>query len=368
MARRHPDMRTTRARMAACLLCGLLAGPVSPAPAGMTPDAEARALLLAQRARPDAAGFRDALALSERAVAETPGRASAWTTLAWTRMQEHRFAEALAATERAQALAGDEQVNLALKCDALVELGRYPEAVDAAQRLMDLHPGPPAWVRGARLRFLHGDLPGAAELMRQAADGGGRGEASAWIWLELAQLHLHAGDAAAAEDGLLEARRAHADLPALLPVQARLRLARGDAAGALALYRRALAAQPGAEVALAAWRLARQLGRAGETRRHAALLDAIARLDGAALSRRALADYFADSGRPRQALSLAREEFAARPDIYSHATLARALAAGGTDAGRAEARHHARQALALNTPDPALRAEMAALLAQDATP
>jgi Flp pilus assembly protein TadD len=58
-------------------------------------------------------------------------------------------------------------------------------------------------------------------------------------------------------------------------------------------------------------------------------------------------------------LELARQELAARPDIYSHATLARALAGAGD---RAQAQAHARQALALNTPDAQLQAEMAAIL------
>lgn len=380
MATLPPSRHSTRERVAVGLVAGLLVGLLTATPlsarAGMQPDAEARALLLAQRAQPDAAAFRRALALAERAVVETPDRASAWTTLAWTRMQEHRFADALAAAEKAQtqaqALAGDDPVNLALMCDALVELGRYPEAVATAQRLIDLRPGPPAWIRGARLRFLHNDLPGAIALMTQAAQGGGRGEAAAWTWLELSQLHLHAGDTTAAEAALAAARRAQPDLAALLPAEARLSLARGDREAALKLYRLALAAQPNAEDALAAWRLARQLGRDGVARHQAALLDGIARLDGAVLSRRALADYFADSGRSQQALVLARQEFAARPDIYSHASLARALASTGASTGTAsdmsEARHHARLALALNTPDPALRAKLDAILAQQPKP
>jgi len=372
MLKLHHTWRATRERGAVCLLASLLAGllaALSPAAlAESAPDAEARALLLAQRLNADAAGFRRALALAERAMVETPDRASTWTTLAWTRMQEHRFADALAAAERAQALAGDDPVNLALMCDALVELGRYPDAVATTQRLIDLRPGPPAWIRGARLRFLHNDLPGAIALMTQAAQGGGRGEAAAWTWLELSQLHLHAGDATAAEAALAAARRAKPDLAALLPAQARLSLARGDREAALSLYRQALAAQPNAEDALAAWRLARQLGRDGVAKHQAALLDGIARLDGAVLSRRALADYFADSGRSQQALVLARQEFAARPDLYSHASLARALASTGEATGMTEARHHARLALALNTPDPALRAKLDAILAQQPKP
>jgi tetratricopeptide (TPR) repeat protein len=245
-------------------------------------------------------------------------------------------------------------------CDALVELGRYEEAVTVAQRLNDLKPGVPAWIRTARLRFLHNDLEGAIELLGKAANSSGeRGEAAAWTWLELARLHLHAGATSAAGLALDAARRAYPELPAILPVRASLKLAQGDARGALDLYRQALALQPNAEDALAAWRLARQSGQDGFTKHQAALLEGLAKLDSAALSRRALAEYFSDSGQSGRALELARQELAARPDLYSHATLARALAGAGDRTG---AQQHARQAMALNTPDPRLQADMAAIL------
>ncbi len=347
---------------AAAIACLLAVLTVCPALAGSSlgsPE-DAQADLLAQRTRPDAARFERARAIAESEVGRAPNEALSWTLLAWARMLDHRFADALEAARSADRLVAGDPLSLALMCDALVELGRYEEAVTVAQRLNDLKPGVPAWIRTARLRFLHNDLEGAIAILDKAANSSGqRGEAAAWTWLELARLHLHAGGTAAAALALDAARRAYPELPAILPVRASLELAQGDAHAALGHYRQALALQPSAEDALAAWRLARQLGQDGVAKHQAALLDGLARLDSAALSRRALAEYFSASGQSARALELARQELAARPDIYSHATLARALAGAGD---RAQAQAHARQALALNTPDAQLQAEMAAIL------
>ena len=321
----------------------------------------AETLLYAQRTRPDAAQFERARSLAEAAVTREPNSPRAWALLAWARMIEHRFGEALDATRRADSLAADDPRTLALMSDALVELGRYDEAVTVTQRLADIAPGIPAWTRAAHLRFLYNDSAGAIQLMAMAARAGRRrGEASAWIWLDLARLALNAGDSGSAAQDIAAAEQAYPGLPAILPARARLLLAQGDRVAALDQYRTALSLQPSAEEALAAWRLARQLGQDGAAKHHAALLEGLARLDREGLSRRALAEYFAETGQSQRALGLARAELAARPDIYSHATLARVLARAGDTA---QAQTQARAALALDTPDPQLQADMRAILA-----
>lgn len=349
-----------------------LAGPARAADPTVVPDVaklapaaggaldEAESLLQAQRTRPDAARFERARRIAAAEVERLPDDPRAWRTLAWARMLEHRFAEARDAAQTAARLAPADARALALLSDALVELGRYAEAVAVTDRLAEIEPGIPAWVRAAHLRFLFGDLAGAIDLMAMAARAGApRGEASAWTWLDLARLNLHAGKPAAAGEAIAMAARADPGSPALLSARASLKLAQGDAHAALDLYRQALAARPSAEDALAAWQLARQLGLAGVAKHQAALLEGLARLDSAPQSRRSLAEYFSASGRNGRALELARQEFDARPDIYSHATLARVLAGIGE---QAEAQRQAHLALALNTPDRQLRADMQAIL------
>lgn len=321
---------------------------------------QAETLLLTQRARPDLDGFLRARDLVERANQGAPRDSRAWTGLAWTRMIEHRFLEAYEAARTADGLAGAEARNLALMCDALTELGRYEEAVAATQRLMDLRPGVPAWIRAARQRFLHSDLEGAITLLGRATHvDHTRGEATAWVWLELARMHMQAGDLRAMEAAITAARGAYPDLAAIPHLEGQLHQAQGNSSKALDLYLATLARQPSAEVALDAWRLATRMGQSGVAKHQAALLEGLARLPGANQSRRALAEYFADSGQTGKALEWAREEMDARPDIYSHATLARALAGAG-DWPRAKG--HATLALALNTPDRALQSAMDAIL------
>lgn len=343
--------------------CAIIA---SSALAGEDPLGEAEALLFAQRTRPDAAQFERAKEIVTAQVERAPGEARGWRLFAWVRMIEHRFGEALDAAQTADRLAPHDPRTLALMSDALVELGRYDEAVTVTQQLADTAPGIPAWIRAAHLRFLLGDLDGAVDLMSMAARAGRpRGEASAWVWLDLARLRLQAGDRAGAAQATAAAQAAFSGVPGLLAAQARLSAAEGDRKGALDLYRKSLAAQANAEDALAAWRLARQIGEAGATKHFAALLDALARLDQAGLSRRTLAEYQLESERTGQALDLAREELAVRPDVYSHAVLARVLQSAGRPA---EAREHAQRALAYGTADRELQAGMAAILAASGTP
>lgn len=331
--------------------------------AASDPLREAESLLSMQRMRPDAAQFERAKGIAEIGVMQAPVDARAWRLLAWARMIEHRFGEALAAAKQAEKLAADEPRTLALMSDALVELGRYDEAVNTTQRLVDKAPGIPAWTRAAHLRFLYGDAKGAIQIMAMAARAGRpHAETSAWTWLDLARLYLDAKDFDAAGRAIAAAESAYPGLPTTLSAQARLKHAQGDDRAALDLYRRALSARPTAEDALAAWRIARRLKADGYAKHLADLLDALAKLDRGP-SRRALAEYFAEREQTARALELAREEFAARPDIYSHATLAMVLQRAGQEP---EAQLHARAALALGTPDPELQAHMQSILAPNA--
>lgn len=318
----------------------------------------------AQRTHPDAAQFERATRAAEATVNENPQQVHAWVLLTWVRMIEHRFNDALTAAKRAEKLAPDNPKMLALMSDALVELGRYDEAANVTQRLVDVAPGIPAWTRVSHLRFLFNDSDGAIQIMDMATRAGVlHGEPSAWSWLDLAKLYLDANNPLGASEAVAAAERAYPGLAATRSVEARLKLAQGDARAALQGYRQALAIQPGAEDALAAWRIARQLKDTGQEKHLAALLEGFGKLDRER-SRRALADYFTDSGQLNAALDCARTEFAARPDLYSEATLARVLMRMGNET---EARQHATAALALNTPDPHLQADMHAILALQTT-
>lgn len=84
----------------------------------------------------------------------------------------HRFAEAEELGERAtRALPGNADA-LGVLVDAQVELGRYEEAAETVQAMLDARPGLPALARASYQRELRGDLDGAEEAMRQAVVAG----------------------------------------------------------------------------------------------------------------------------------------------------------------------------------------------------
>jgi tetratricopeptide (TPR) repeat protein len=313
------------------------------------------ALLKRLRVSADPRDATRAEALVERALKLAPKDARAWNLKAWTELSAHRFGAALASAQHARRLGAPTAVNLGLRADALVELGRYADAVQLAQELVDRFPGLPAYSRAAHLRFLHGDLPGAISLMRQAVQAGRpRTEETAWGLTQLAELYVQDGKSELAEQAAQAALRTFAGSPQAKAQLARVREAQGRFEDALALYRETAEMQPSPEFVFAHWRLAQRLGHTEEAKRQAGLLKGLARLDEkGGLYRRPLAEFFA--AQPdglAEAERLARLEFESRPDIYSHDTLAWALYRAGR---LAPARTHAEAALKIGTPDVALQ-------------
>ena len=76
--------------------------------------------------------------------------------------------------------------------DAHLELGDYDEAFDAFDRMMQLRPGAASYARVAYARELQGNLNGALESMRLAAEAseGGDVEAIAWYHAQVGELYL----------------------------------------------------------------------------------------------------------------------------------------------------------------------------------
>jgi len=84
----------------------------------------------------------------------------------------HRFAEAEELGERAtRGLPGNADA-LGVLVDAQVELGRYDEAAETVQAMLDARPALPALARTSYQRELRGDLTGAEEAMRRAVVAG----------------------------------------------------------------------------------------------------------------------------------------------------------------------------------------------------
>lgn len=316
--------------------------------------AAAEKLLLRTRTDPDPRVVAQTEALIEQALRAAPRAPRTWTLKAWSELAGHRFADALASARTAERLGARDGVTLGLTADALVELGRYPEAVEVTQRMIDRFPGLAAWSRAAHLRFLHGDLDGAIGLMQQAAAAGApASEPVAWVLLQLAELQLHRGDTEAAGTVVRQVLGWSPTSSQALAQAARVEEAQGRPRQALEYLREAMREQPTPEHAFAAWRMARRAGDVAETKRQAALLQGMGRLDAPGLYRRLFAEFYCEFRETRAlAEQLARAELAARPELYSHAVLAWVLFRAGN---LAEAARHAKQSLRLNTPDRELR-------------
>jgi tetratricopeptide (TPR) repeat protein len=264
----------------------------------------------------------------------------------------HRFSEALSVAQRAQAQRPDNADIYGAITDAQVELGNYPVAIEAAQKMVNLRPDTAAYSRVAYLRELHGDTEGAIQAMRiavRAADPRSP-ESGAWCRVHLGLELLNNGQSAEAEREFDTALAHFPDYYLALAAKARVRTAAGDTTAALEYYQRAQERVPLPDTAAARGDLLAQLGRADEARREYELTEFIERSGAnASTYSRQLALFLADHDlKLDEALAIARRERAARADIYTADVLAWCLYKKGM---LAEAQTALDEAMRLGTRD-----------------
>ncbi len=251
----------------------------------------------------------------------------------------------------------------ALLGDALMEQGQLSEAAAAYQSMIDLRPDLHSYARGAHLRWLKGDLPGALELTKLAASAGSPldPESAAWICTRLAFYQFHGGAFNEADRACRKALEFETDYPPALLLQGRIRLAEGNSAEAVEALQIAVKRNPLPEY-LWAWAEALlQGGLVAEARAVESHLDRT----GAADDPRTYSLYLATRGHSLQtALRLAEKELEERSDVFTHDALAWALAASGKFH---EAQLQMNQALAEGTDDGRLLFHAAVIAAKAGT-
>ena len=239
----------------------------------------------------------------------------------------HKFDEALKVARRAQEVNPRDHDVYGALTDALVELGRYPEAVEAAQTMVDLRPETSSYARVSHLRLLHGDTPGAIEAMRMAARAASvphDQEGAAWCYVQLGDQLMTAGKLKEAEREYDRALFIFPDYHIALAAKARARIAADDMETAINLYTKAQERVPLPDRAIALGDLYKSLGRNEEAARQYKLVEFI---EGAGAVEQTyslqIALFWANHDQNLdKALEIARRERAARADIYTSDVLA----------------------------------------------
>lgn len=267
----------------------------------------------------------------------------------------HNFEDALEWADKAYAINPLRAPILGIMVDANVELGRYEEALERVQQMVDLRPDLTSFTRASYLRELHGNVDGAIEAMQRAAGAGVPGtEGMLWTQVQLGHLFFNKGDLEQAEKTYRDALQLNPDyLPAQAGV-ARIQAARGDHSAAIAAYRSISARLPLPEYVIALGELYEVTGQPEEAARQYDLVRVMQQLNASAgmdvdLE---LALFDADHGAdPAQAVAQARAAYERRPSIYAADVLAWSLYQNGE---YEEAWERSQEALRLGTRDASL--------------
>ncbi len=298
-------------------------------------------------------------AASRIALSSSPGDRDALLLQAGAQMQQHRFA---AARDTAQGLTVSDPKNpsaWALLGDALCELGEYRGCGEAWQRMVDLAPGLPSYVRASYTRWVTGDLPGALELGEMAVSAGTPTdpEPLAWALTSLGEMRAHAGDRSGALRAWHEALALVPEYPMALGGAGKVLSSLERWEEAESVLKRALKGRPLPEQAWTLGEVYLAQGKKAEAEQAFTEAERLGRLHDP----RCLALFLATRNRnPSLALALAESEARQRDDLITLDALAWARFRLG-DFHRAS--QAAEKGRTLGTPDSRLLYHQAAIAA-----
>lgn len=249
-----------------------------------------------------------------------PQNYDAHRMLATVLLSQHRFGDAIAEANKAMAIDPRDSWNYGAAGDGYMELGDYPHAFESFERMGQLKPGPPAYARTAYALEVKGDLDGALEYMRRAADGtsSNDAESQAWHYVQVGELLMQLGRAAEAR---LEFERAEATFPGhpmAVTGRARVKMTDGDLEGARLLLQTQLAKTATPDLAMAVAELSDALGDQARADQYYQMAEQIERgAWGNGLRQpQVMAKLLSERpGRSREAVELAEEAERGRADI-----------------------------------------------------
>ncbi|MGZ4291304.1 MAG: tetratricopeptide repeat protein [Gaiellaceae bacterium] len=267
-------------------------------------------------------------------------------------LARHQFRRALALGLEAKAISPTTAGVYGVIGDANVELGRYPQAFAAFDRMAALKPSVASYARVSYARELLGRPASAERAMALAASAAvGEREAYAWTRVQLGLIELSTGRPRAAARELRAALASFPGYAFALDGMAQAEAALGRLRKAASYERAAVARVPLPQYVATLGDLEAATGRPTGARREYALIAVIERLLAANGVRNDLdiALFDADHGRnPAHAVELARKGHAERPSIVGDDVLGWALARAGRCA---EALPYSQRSLRLGTKD-----------------
>lgn len=319
----------------------------------------ARAWIRKGRETADPGYYLHARACANEVLARAPDDILAMSVLGQVEINEHKFKEALSTSLNVLGRRPQDIISLVNQADALLELGRYEEAVKVGQTLADLKPSLPTYTRASLLSWLHNELPKALESGRLAIESGNDPtdpEPRCYALVQTASFFWHKGDYEGADAGYKRAYDECGDYHYALAGRGRAALAMGKAKEAVEYLEKATNKSQSVEMM---WRLGDARSAAGDTAgAEEAYAKVVAR--GRVEDHRTLVQFYGTKNRDiDEAIKLGREEMKIRPGIYTQDALAWALYRKGE---LEEARKLSEQALRLKTPDALLEYHLGAIL------
>jgi len=290
-----------------------------------------------------------------KALELAPRFSQALRHLAYVLYSRHAFQEAIEYATQAIALDANDGHAYGVLGDAYLEIGKYAQAQEAYQHMIQRRDDLYAYSRLSGLKSVQGDPQGAiADLQRAIQEGQTQGrphESIAWAQWQLGNEYLALGQLSAAEGQYSAALETAPRYYRALASLAQVRAAQQRSDEAIGLYQQALAIIPMPDYAAALGDIYTQLGRLEEAQKQYALVEYIGYLTALnkVLYNRELALFSLDHDvKLDEALALAQQELAIRQDIYAYDVLAWALYKHGRFQ---EALAAMQQALKLGTQD-----------------
>ena len=289
----------------------------------------------------------------EKALTIEPADVNARKLRASLHLTYHEFAQGLQLGNELAAELPDDSFVLGVITDAQTQLGNYPEAVQAAKKMIDAKPNAQSYARVAYLRYLHGDYQGAVQMYKLAArttDPGDK-EGQSWCLTQLGDLHWRNGkydDAAKVYD---EALAISPNYPLAMLGRGRVYAALGDLRSAVSLMSGSVERSPHTGSIILYGDVLHRIGQADAAENMYALANNADVLGDTHDAHRIALSWADRDIRLDEALKIAEADYSNVKDIYAADILAWCLYKNGR---YAEARVRSAEALRIGTGDAVL--------------